>query len=147
METALELVALITFPPDNLDFRILRTVVKYSVWIFPFLLHALFHLLPIPPDTCRFLLPLELLVLEKSADLFRPSDKISLFSWLKVHILICQTPFQYRHWVFSQSEQAGRIQIFFSIKFNAVHVQKVTDDSTLSKLRLVLTILTEESGQ
>ena len=37
METAFELITLIIFLPDNLDFRILRTLLKYSVWIFPFI--------------------------------------------------------------------------------------------------------------
>ena len=37
MEAAFALITLIIFPPDNLDFRILRTLLKYSVWIFPFI--------------------------------------------------------------------------------------------------------------
>ena len=83
--------ALIAFPTDNLDFRILCALLSIQSEC-SLLLHALFQLTPL--DTCRFILPQELLFLENPTDVFHHSHKISLFSLLKVHVLMSQTLFQ-----------------------------------------------------
>ena len=69
--------ALIAFPTDNLDFRILCALLSIQSECSP-TASSLFQLTPL--DTCRFILPQELLFLENPTDVFHHSHKISLFS-------------------------------------------------------------------